>query len=119
MKNLKVGTEFGLFQTFLFFSITIFFGIVNHHSSQISLSIVGSTFAEIIYTSDFLNDLIFRPIFNSIFDFPPIKNWYEISFFQQQTMNFRNGLSFLITYIFYSIIFYKTGKWIYEGFKKK
>ncbi len=73
----------------------------------------------IIYTSEFLNDLIFRPIFNSIFDFPPIRYIDEISFFQRQTMNFRNGLSFLITYIFYSVIFYKTGKWIYEGFKNK
>ncbi len=73
----------------------------------------------ISYTSDFINDLLLRPIFNSIFDFPPIRDIDEIPFFQQQIMNLRGGLSFLITYVFYSLIFYRTGKWMYEGFRNK
>jgi hypothetical protein len=73
----------------------------------------------LIHTSDFISDLILRPIFNSLFDFPPIRDVDEIPFFQQQMMNLRSGLSFLVTYVFYSMIFYKTGKWIYKGFKNK
>ena len=71
-----------------------------------------------IQTSDFLSHFIFRPIFNSVFDFPPIKDVDDIPFFQKHILNLRGGLSFLITYVFYSVVFYKTGQWVYKGFRK-